>query len=304
MSSLRARLLPSLLRLLLQRRLRPRVPLWQQRAALNIWAAFGHLPRRTEVAAVTLAGRPAERVQPRGLPQDRDSLLLLHGGGYCWGGLYSYREFAARLAHASRRPVTVLDYRRAPEHPYPAALDDAVAAVEELRQLRPDQPLAIVGDSAGGGLALALCLRLRSLGQPLPERLGLISPWTDLTQSGASIETLASREPVISLGSLEQCASRYAGDHDRSVPELSPLFGELTGFPPTLIQVGANEILLDDSRRLAERLGSAATLEIAPDLWHVWHLFASIIPESQAAIERLGTWLRDNLPEQRTASAP
>lgn len=292
MPSLRARLLPTLLRLLLRRRLRPVVPLWQQRVAVTIWAAFGHLPWRTDVMRLALAGRPAERVQPRGLSADRDEILLLHGGGYCWGGLYSHRELAARLSHAAQRPVIVLDYRRAPERPYPAAVDDAVAACLELRRSRPGGRLALVGDSAGGGLTLATCLRLRSLGEPLPERLGLISPWVDLTQSGDTIRTLADVDPVITAASLQCCAARYAGDHDLRAAEVSPLFADLSAFPPTLIQVAANEVLLDDSRRLAARLGPTATLEITADLWHVWHLFASVIPEGQAAIERMGEYLR------------
>ena len=293
MPSLRARALPTLLRCFLKRRLRPKVPLWQQRAALRIWAAFGRLPRRTVIERLTLAGRPAERLAPRGLPADRDGILLLHGGGYCWGGLKSYRELGARLAHAAARPVTILDYRRAPEHPYPAAVNDAVAATRELMSRQPHQPFALVGDSAGGGLSLAVCLRLREAGERLPERLGLISPWVDLTHSGASIETLRDADPLISLPSLQQCAQRYAGTQKLEVPEVSPLFAHLGGFPPTLIQVGANEILLDDARRLANRMGETAQLEIAPDLWHVWHLFASVVPESREAIEQMATFLNE-----------
>jgi len=294
MPSLRARMLPPLLRRLLKRRLRPRVPLWQQRSAMRTWAAFGHLPRRTIVQTGTLAGRPVEQICPRGLPVDRDDVLLLHGGGYCWGGLATHREFAARLAHAAQRPITVLDYRLAPEHPYPAAIDDAVATVRELRQAKPGQPLAIVGDSAGGGLALAVCRRLRRAGESLPDRLALISPWVDLTQSGASIADLSEVDPVISLPSLQQCAERYAAGHALHDPELSPLFGDFEEFPQTLIQVGQHEILLDDSRRLAERIGAAARLEVTCDMWHVWHLFASVLPEARTAIARAGEFLSDH----------
>jgi acetyl esterase/lipase len=288
MPSLRARLLPVLLRCFLKPRLRPSVSLWQQRSALRIWAWFGRLPARTERRKLQLGGIPAEQLQPRGHTWTGPTVLLLHGGGYCWGGIESHRELAARISHAAGRPVTVIDYRRAPESPYPAAVDDALSAYLALRRTGA---VAVVGDSAGGGLALALCLRLKQLQEPLPERLALISPWTDLTQSGGSITDLAQVDPVISPASLEQCSERYRGDKPAELPEISPLFGELEGFPPTLIQVGANEVLLDDSRRLKARLGAIAVLEVTPEMWHVWHLFASIVPEGAAAIGRLGRFL-------------
>lgn len=280
-----------LLRRLLKPRLQPRVALWRQRAAVRIWSALGRLPWRTEVMPCVVGGVAAERLRPRGLPDDRDDILLLHGGGYCWGGLATHRELAARLAHAAQRPVTVIDYRRAPEHPYPGAVEDALAAYRELRRKKPGQPIAVVGDSAGGGLTLALCVRLQSRGEPLPDRLGLISPWADLTHGGATLQSLAAVDPMISPASLAQCADRYRGEHAATNPEISPLLADLSALPPTLIQVGSNEVLLADAERLRERLGAHCTLEVSPDLWHVWHLFASVLPEGRAAIERLGEFL-------------
>ncbi|MFV0445741.1 MAG: alpha/beta hydrolase [Planctomycetaceae bacterium] len=303
MPSHRARLLKPVLRWLLKQRLRPAVPLWQQRATVSIWAAFGHLPRGTLVERLELAGRPAERIRPKLLTSPTGEVLLLHGGGYCFGGLFSYRELAARLAHTAQRAVTVLDYRLAPEHPYPAAVDDAAAAWLELTKSDDPPATGIVGDSAGGGLTLATCLRLQTMDVPLPRCLGLISPWVDLTHTGESLQRLSDRDPVISEASLRQCAGRYAAGRDLRLPELSPLFADLSGLPPTLIQVGSDEILLDDAIRLAEQIGSTATLEITPDLWHVWHLFASLVPESQTAIERLGQFLRQHAAAETAASA-
>jgi acetyl esterase/lipase len=290
MPSRRAQVLSRLVRRLLKPRLQPHVPLWQQRAAVRAWAAFGLLPRGTRRERLALAGIAAERLSPRSLPPSANDVLLLHGGGYCWGGIATHREFAARLAHASGRPVTLIDYRRAPEHPYPAAVDDALAAYQTLLERRPDRPISVVGDSAGGGLALALCLRLKGRGIRLPDRLGLVSPWVDLTHSGESLVTQAEADPLISPASLRQCSERYLAGTPADAPEVSPLWGDLGGLPTTLIQVASPEVLLDDARRLAARL-EHATLEIEPGLWHVWPLFAFVLPEGRAAIDRLGQFL-------------
>ena len=258
------------------------------------WAHLGRMPWRTDVRALTLNGRPAERLSPRGGDCRPDPVLMLHGGGYCWGGLDTHREVAARIAHAARRPVYLLDYRLAPEHPFPAALDDAAGACRELRSLCGGAPLSLVGDSAGGGLSLATCLRLRAAGDPLPDRMVLISPWVDLTQSGDSIRQRVELEPMLNPQTLDVCAQRYAAGRSLEDPQLSPLWADLAGLPPVLIQVGENEILLDDSRRLAERLalaGGSVELEITPGMWHIWHLFASAIPEGQTAIHRLASFL-------------
>lgn len=296
MVSLRARLLPMLLRATLQRRLRPHVPVDQQRQAMLRWAKLGRVPWRTRVETLTLNGRPAERLAPRRGGCQPDPVLLLHGGGYCWGGLDTHREVAARIALAARRPVYLLDYRLAPEHPFPAALDDATGAYRELQLLSDGASISLVGDSAGGGLTLATCLRLRAEGDRLPDRMALISPWVDLTQSGDSVRQRVELEPMLNPQTLEVCAQRYAAGRPVSDPQLSPLWADLAGLPPVLIQVGENEILLDDSRRLAERLATAGVqveIEIAKQMWHIWHLFASAIPEGQTAINRLASFLTE-----------
>lgn len=294
MPSLSVRLLPPILRRTLKRRLAGDSPLEVQRRAMLRWAKLGWLPRRTRIVRLILGGRPAERFESL-LGCDRQSpVLLLHGGGYCWGGLDTHRELAARIARAAQRPVYVVDYRRAPEHPYPAAVDDAVAAYRELATTTDVDRIALVGDSAGGGLALATMLRCRDSGLRQPRQAALISPWTDLTQSGASITALAEADPLISPSALDRCADHYAAGRPRETPELSPLFADLSGLPPLYIQVASNEVLLDDATRLAARCqtqGISAELRVTADLWHVWHLFATAVPEAREAIADLGAFL-------------
>jgi acetyl esterase/lipase len=160
-----------------------------------------------------------------------------------------------------------------------------------------------MGDSAGGGLSLALCHRLRSEGLPLPDRLVLLSPWVDLTLSANTIATNADVEVMLTSETLRQCADVYANGTALDLPELSPLFSSFDGYPPVLIQVGTEEILLDDALRLAERMlaaGVRVSLEQQPGLWHVWPLFARVVPEARAAIQRIGEYLRLGVPATPT----
>ena len=223
-------------------------------------------------------------------------LLWLHGGTYVGGSSATHRGLAARLSSAARCCVVTLDYRRAPEHPFPAAVEDTVAA---LRRLLDDgfsgSAIAVGGDSAGAALAVSACLAQREASAPQPAGLVLVSPWSDLAFTGPSFTAAEERDPWMSGPRLRRSASLYLAGADPTDPRASPLHADLRGLPPMLVQVGGDEILRDDATRLAQRAAQAGVpvdLEVAPGMWHVWHLFAPRLPEGQAAIDRAGAWLR------------
>jgi monoterpene epsilon-lactone hydrolase len=256
-------------------------------------------PRRTRTAETVLGGVPASVIRADGAGAERQ-ILFLHGGGYAAGAPALYRHITWRFAEASGARVVAPDYRLAPEHPFPAALDDALAVwracvtdgVEAHR-------CAFVGDSAGGGLALALALKLRDLGEPLPGAIVAISPWTDLAITGTSAHPGAS-DPMLSADDLGPIAGQYLAGADARTPYASPLYGDPKGLPPTLVQVGSDEILFDDSARMAERMrkaGCDVTLEVWPRMPHVWHAFAPLLPEARQAIARVGDFIREKTGE-------
>ena len=218
-------------------------------------------------------------------------VLYLHGGGYVLGSLDTHAELMARVASACRAPVLGVDYRLAPEHPFPAAVDDALASYEHLIDagIKP-QSIVVAGDSAGGGLALALMLRLKEQGKPLPAGAILFSPWSDLTASGDSVATRREADPMITPDLLNPMAAHYRAEVDAANPLISPLFGDLKGLPPLLIQVGDAEILLDDSTRLATRAEAAdvnVQLEIFDGAFHVFQNQPHL-PESAEALTSAG----------------
>jgi acetyl esterase/lipase len=268
----------------------------ERRTQLDQLARRGiRVPPGVTVRTVQAGGVHAEWIEPADAPKQR-VVLYLHGGGYCLCSLDTHRGLASRLALASGRCLLNIDYRLAPEHPFPAALDDAVAAYRWLlgRGL-PASGIAIGGDSAGGGLALAAAVHLRDEGMPLPGAIFLLSPWTDLTLSGESHLTLRDVDPIFGGRDRPLFGRSYYGSRDPAHPLISPLFADLQGLPPTLIQVGSDEILLDDSTRLETRLmaaGVKAQLEIWPGMWHVFQVFAPFLPEAQQAIDRLGAFVR------------
>lgn len=233
---------------------------------------------------------------PRGAAPDPErAVLFLHGGAFITGSSRSHRLLAARLGLAAGTPVHVPDYRRAPEHPYPAALDDVHAAYLALLDdgLAPER-IGVAGDSAGAQLALALTLRLRDRGEPLPAGLALISPLTDLTLSDERVRTNTTdallRPEWVAFG-----ADAYAGVRDRTAPELSPLLADLAGLPPLLVHVGGEETLLADSLRLVERVrgaGGTAQLRVLEGWFHDAHLLAGFLREPTEAVEELGAFLR------------
>lgn len=264
------------------------------RSHLRMFPAPAGIRFRREI----INGIPVEIAEPIG-HWPRRRMLYLHGGGYVMCNPRTHRNFAARLALACDASVWIPDYRLAPRHPYPAALDDAELVWREFAAANPVQDTILGGDSAGGGLSVALCYRLRDQGEKLPDRLYLLSPWLDLTHAGDSHRRCAHLDPMISTGWIEQdCARHYAGYRDRTNPEISPLFGDPTGLPPTYIQTGTHEILLDDSRRFEEKAAQAG-VRIGSDygegLWHVWPITAPFAPESRTAIETASRWLTADL---------
>ena len=244
-----------------------------------------------------LGGVPALRVAAPASRADRH-VLYLHGGGYVAGSPELYRNLLWRFADAAGAQVAALDYRLAPEHPFPAALDDAVAAWHGLLAEGADPRLAaVIGDSAGGGLALALALKLRDCGAKLPAAIVGISPWTDLALTGASLRNNARADPMLNADDVPHLAERYLAGADPRDPYASPLYGDPAGLPPTLIQVGSDEILRDDAVRMAQRMrdaGCDVSLEIWPRMPHVWHGFVSVMPEARAAIARIGAFVRQH----------
>jgi acetyl esterase/lipase len=211
------------------------------------------------------------------------------------GSINTHRDLVARLARAAQTRALVIDYRLAPEQPHPAALEDATAAYRWLLASGADPArLAVAGDSAGGGLTVATLLALRDAGDALPACAAAASPWLDLACSGASMETKAPEDPMLVPERLRTWAAMYAGTHDVCGPLVSPLYADLAGLPPLLLQVGEAEVLLDDSTRLAERARAAGvdvTLDVWPEMIHVWHLFAFMLPEGQQAIDKLAGWI-------------
>jgi acetyl esterase/lipase len=251
-------------------------------------------PSGTVTVDRALGAIPAVRIaRPNARPGCH--VLFLHGGGYVTGSPTLYRHITWRFAEAAEAELIAIDYRLAPEFPFPAALDDAAAAWQALLAEGADpKRSAIMGDSAGGGLALALALRLRDEGIALPAALAAISPWTDLAITGASARAGAA-DPMLTATDLHAFAAHYLGGADPRQPYISPLYGDPKGLPPTLIQVGSDEILLDDSLRMKERMreaGCAVTLETWPRMPHVWHAFAPMMPEAKTAIARLGAFIR------------
>ncbi len=225
------------------------------------------------------------------------AILYLHGGGYVAGSIKTHRELVGRIALASQAPALLIDYRLAPENPFPAALEDAVAAYQWLQTNKkiPPEKIIIAGDSAGGGLTVATLVKLRDDHQPLPAAAVLLSPWTDLARTGDSIGSKAELDPFIDAPGLKQMVDWYIGGEDEKNPLISPLYADLNGLPPLLIHVGTFEILLDDSIRLAENAKTAGVntkLEIWEDCIHVFQAFASMCPEGGDAIEKIGNFIQ------------
>jgi epsilon-lactone hydrolase len=248
----------------------------------------------------TARGVPAEWVNT----PDSDSsrvVLYFHGGGYTIGSIASYRSYTGRLARASCARLLSVGYRLAPEHPFPAAVEDAVASYHWLldQGIAPDR-IAAVGDSAGGGLALSMAIALRDAGVPGPAAIVAVGPSTDLAKEGASIKERAHLDPIVNHESSMAHALRYVGANgDLKHPLASPLYADLHGLPPLLILVGTHEALFDDSSRFAAKAQQAG-VDVQFDVWeemiHVWPFFADILPEGRQAIDSMGAYIRTRIP--------
>ena len=227
-------------------------------------------------------------------------ILYLHGGGYIQGSLKTHRDLCQRISRASNARTLYIDYGIAPENPFPAGLNDAVKAYQWLighQDILPGN-IVIAGDSAGGGLTLATLLKLRDSNIPLPAAAVCLSPWTDLTLSGETYQTKTKEDPFITFDGLAFDARLYIGDNDPKNPYISPIYGDFTGLPPLCIQVGSAEILLDDSRIVAEkakRAGVDVTIDIWEDMIHVFQAFAIIAPEGRKGIKKIGEFIKKYL---------
>jgi monoterpene epsilon-lactone hydrolase len=277
----------------------PRPVGWaQRRERLDAIGSTSPIATDIRLDAIDINGVSAEWSLAPGSDPAR-VLLFFHGGGYCSGSITSHRGMVTAVGRAAGVRTLAVGYRLAPEHPFPAALDDALTAYRFLvdRQVAPEK-IAIGGDSAGGGLSLAAMTRLRDAGTPLPGCAWLVSPWVDLQMTGASLMAKASVDPLIQKPYLEELAAAYLAGTDPADPRVSPLHADLTGLPPLLIQVGSAETLLDDAARIARRAGAAdvpVSLEVWPHMIHAWHLWAAQLEDGRRAIASAGAFIRARL---------
>jgi len=255
-------------------------------------------PRSTKTAKVDAGGVPAALITTPASRPDRH-VLYLHGGAYIFGSPPLYRDMTWRIANQTRACILCLDYRLAPEHPFPAALDDAVAAYRWMLENGADpRHVAIMGDSAGGGLLLAALMRLRDEGAPLPAAAVAVSPWTDLALTGETLRTNAARDPLIPIAHAQRGVALYLGSADPRHPHCSPLYGDPCGLPPLLIVVGEDEVLRDDAVRMAERMQAAGcdvTLDVWPRMFHSWAMLVRLLPEAKATVARTCAFVNERI---------
>jgi epsilon-lactone hydrolase len=271
----------------------------ERRERLDAIGSTSPLATDIRLEATDANGVPAEwSLAPGSDPAS--VLLFFHGGGYCSGSIVSHRSMVTEVGRAARARTLAVAYRLAPEHPFPAAIEDARSAYGFLLDQGIDAPkIAIGGDSAGGGLTLALMTSLRDAGQPLPGCAWLVSPWVDLQMTGGSLAEKANVDPLIAKSYLDELACAYLAGAEPANPLVSPLNADLGGLPPLLVQVGSDETLLDDAVRIARRAGAAdvrTNLEIWPHMIHVWHLWAARLEDGRRAIASAGAFIRAHLP--------
>jgi acetyl esterase/lipase len=265
-------------------------------------ASLARPPRRVRVVPVVVDAVPAEWLIPPAAPKDR-ALLYIHGGAWFMGSTNTHRLFVSHLAYASGVRALSIDYRLAPEHPFPAGLDDCVAAYEWLLRggIAPEK-IVVAGDSAGGNLTLALLIALRDAGRPLPAGAVAISPATDLTFTGESYTARAHLDPILShLGpDTSSMLKGYITDHDPRHPLISPLYADLRGLPPLLLHAGDHEVLLDGVVGFGERAvaaGVAAQTVVWPGMFHVFQVFAPVLPEARQANAQIAAFIRSRLDD-------
>ena len=283
----------------------PDISFTESRAMFEQMVALFPPPEGVSSTPVDAGGIAGEWITAPGAGEEQ-TIYWLHGGGYCIGSINTHRALLAGISAASGARALAIDYRLAPEHPFPAAVEDAVGGYLWLLSSGVDpSQITIGGDSAGGGLTMAMLVALKEGGKPLPAAAVCISPWTDMTMTGESLVSKAEADPMITNDGIARVRDAYVGASDPRSPLASPIYADLSGLPPLLIHVGENEVLLDDSTRLAERAEAAGvdvTLEVWPDMIHVWHFFAAMLPEGQQAIERIGAWVKERLGAPVAAS--
>ena len=276
----------------------PDTDLNEQRQQLKALISAQPLPADVTVTAATLGGVPTAEVTVDGI-EPRYVVLYFHGGVYVLGDAASSADLASQIGRRASAKVISVDYRLAPEHPYPAATDDALAAYEALLQNGTDpSDIVFAGDSAGGGLAVAAMVSARDHGLPLPAAAFLMSPYADLTLSGATIDTKHEVDSLLSRESLQARVPDYTAGQDAALGLISPIFADLSGLPPLIIQVGTHEVLLDDAVRLARQAATAdveVTLDITPEVPHVFQSFHAMLDEAVAALDRAGKFLSAHL---------
>ena len=284
----------------LGRKIRPSLDLGRARSTFDLIGGVSRYKKKCSFLEFATEDFKADWLNPINMNFSR-IILFLHGGAYVNGSPQAYRDLTCRFARALKALVLAVDYRLAPEHPYPAALEDAEAAYNWLlSQTFSNSQMAFIGDSAGGGLVLSLLQSLKKKDLPLPACVILLSPWTDLSCSLPSMQEKASKDPMLDPVLALDRARSYACSLDLRDPAVSPLYGDLSGLPPILIHVGSDEILLDDSRFLAEKARQAGTsvdLEIWDNMFHVWHFLAGILPQGRKAIQRIAEFINDHIPE-------
>ncbi len=280
---------------------RPELPptMEEARASFELVARLFQPAPDVSFEAVDAGGVPAEWIRPPGHAADA-ALVYLHGGAYTVGSVDTHRNLATHLGRAAGVPVLSVGYRLAPEHRFPAAIEDVQSAYGWLlaQGVVAAGRVALAGDSAGGGLTVATLLALRDGGEPLPAAGMLLSPWLDLAGTGESMRTRTDADPMLDPARMEEVAAYYLGGQDPTTPLASPLYADLAGLPPLLIHVGDAEILLDDARRFArraEQAGVDVTLEVWDEMIHVWQFFAGLVPEADDAVAKIGAWLRQHL---------
>ena len=265
----------------------------EQRARMESMTLPSPIFRRVQVELALSGGVRGEWITPRGTAPSR-RVLFIHGGGYVTGGLRGYRELAARIALEAQARVFSLEYRLAPEHPFPAAADDALAALRFLIAQGDPATLALAGDSAGGALCAAALVAQRDSGGPLPACAALLCPWMDVSFTAASIATNEATD-LLGRPTAERWCALYLNGADQRDPRASPVHADLRGLPPLLVQVGALEMALDDATAFAgnaRTAGVQVTLEVEPAMPHDWHLMAAALPQARASLSRIGQFVR------------
>jgi len=278
----------------------------EQRRLLRELTSAQPLPPGVTVTAAELGGVPTAEITVDGV-EPRHVILYFHGGVYAIGDAFQAAGLAAQIGRRTDARVISVDYRLAPEHPYPAAVDDALAAYQALLEggIAPSD-IAFAGESAGGGLAVATLVNARDHGLPLPAAAYVMSPYADLTLAGTTIDTKSTADPLLSRELLQPRVTDYTAGHDPALGLISPVFADLSALPPLIIQAGTHEVLLDDAIRLARQAATAdvaVTLDITPGVPHVFQAYSPILDEAATALDRAGQFLSAHLTSAERVTA-